>query len=124
VPAEHAIGQARRLADNLIAELGHKRSRPPEPYRHRYAGAVAGLGRRQGVAQVYHVRLRGLPAWLLHRAYHLAKLPSEVRKARVLTDWALDALLPRDISSLAELEEPRKPLQTSARAPSLIVEPA
>jgi NADH dehydrogenase len=122
--AQHASRQGRRLADNIIAELRHERRHPPKPYRHRFIGAVAGLGRNQGVAQVYHVRLRGLPAWLLHRGYHLAKLPSDVRKTRVLTDWALDALFPRDINALAELEEPRKPLQTVARAPSLIVEPA
>jgi NADH dehydrogenase len=120
--AAHAIRQARRLADNLVAEIRGKHSRPPQPYRHRYAGAVAGLGRLQGVAEIYGVRLRGAPAWLLHRGYHWVMLPSAARKARVLTDWALDALFPRDISALAELEEPRKPLQTAARAPSLVTQ--
>jgi NADH dehydrogenase len=122
--AEHAIRQGRRLADNLIAEIRGERSHPPQLYRHRYAGAVAGLGRLQGVAEIYGVRLRGAPAWLLHRGYHWVMLPSAARKARVLTDWALDALLSRDISALAELEEPRKPLQTAARAPSLVTQGA
>jgi NADH:ubiquinone reductase (H+-translocating) len=114
--AQHAVRQARRLADNLIAELRHDPRHPPEPYRHRYAGSVASLGRFKGVAQVYRVRMRGVPAWLLHRAYHWALLPSGARKTRVLTDWALGALFPRDISSLGELEEPRRALQTAARA--------
>jgi NADH dehydrogenase len=120
--AQHAIRQARRLADNLVSEIRGGHDHPPEPYRHRFAGSVAGLGRMQGVAQVYDIRLRGLPAWLLHRGYHLAMLPSSARKARVLTDWLLDAVLPRDITALAELEEPRKPLQTAARAPSLVTQ--
>jgi NADH dehydrogenase len=120
--AEHAIRQGRRLADNLIAEVRGRHSHPPEPYRHRYPGAVVGMGRMQGVAEIYGVRLRGAPAWLLHRGYHWAMLPSAARKARVLTDWTLDALFPRDISALAELEEPRKPLQTAVRAPSLVVQ--
>jgi NADH dehydrogenase len=117
--AEHAMRQGRRLADNLIAEIRGKHSQPPQQYRHRYIGAVAGIGRLQGVAEIYGLRLHGAPAWLLHRGYHWAMLPTAARKARVLTDWALDALFPRDISALAELEEPRKPLQTAARAPSL-----
>jgi NADH dehydrogenase len=81
---------------------------------------AAGIGRLQGVAEVYGVRLRGAPAWLLHRGYHWIMLPTAARKARVLADWALDALFRRDISALAELDEPRKPLQTSVRAPSLV----
>jgi NADH dehydrogenase len=114
--AQHAVRQARRLADNLVAEIRGGHRHPPQPYRHRYAGSVAGLGRFQGVAQIYEVRLRGLPAWLLHRGYHLALLPSGARKIRVLTDWTLEALFPRDISALGELEQPRRALQAAARA--------
>lgn len=113
--AQHAIRQARRLADNLVAELRGERRHPPRPYRHRFVGSVAGIGRFQGVAQVYGVCLTGLPAWLLHRAYHLTKLPSATRRRRVLADWILDALSPRDISALTELEQPRSSLQATAR---------
>ncbi|NJC71724.1 NAD(P)/FAD-dependent oxidoreductase [Planosporangium thailandense] len=120
--AQHAIRQGRRIADNLISELRGRHSAPPEPYRHRFIGVVAGLGRLEGVAQVYDIHLRGLPAWVLHRGYHLMMLPSTHRKMRVLTDWIIDAVFPRDITALGELEEPRKPLQTAARAPSLVTQ--
>ncbi|GII22937.1 NAD(P)/FAD-dependent oxidoreductase [Planosporangium mesophilum] len=120
--AQHAIRQGRRLADNLVAELRADHRHPPEPYRHRFAGAVAGLGRLEGVAQIYGIRLRGVPAWLLHRGYHLAMLPSNPRKVRVFTDWVLASVFPRDINALGELEEPRKPLQTAARAPTLVTQ--
>jgi hypothetical protein len=46
------------------------------------------------------------------------------RQARVLADWILESLFPRDIVALAELEEPRKPLQTAARAPTLMTQSA
>jgi NADH dehydrogenase len=122
--AQHAIRQGRRLADNIIAEIRRSSDHPPQPYRHRYAGSVAGLGRFEGVAQVYNVKLRGVPAWLLHRAYHWAMLPSPARQARVLTDWIIETIFPHDIAALAELEEPRKPLQTAARAPTLMTQSA
>ncbi|GAA1795145.1 NAD(P)/FAD-dependent oxidoreductase [Planosporangium flavigriseum] len=113
--AQHAVRQARRLADNLISDLRGPHGHPPQPFRHRHAGSVAGLGRFQGVAEVYHVRMRGLPAWLLHRGYHWALLPSPVRKARVLAGWTLDSVFPRDIVASGELEQPRRPLQVAAR---------
>src|SRR5690606_36834114 len=39
--AQHAVRQAKRLADNIIAVL---RGRAPVPYRHQHAGSVASLG--------------------------------------------------------------------------------
>jgi len=102
--AQHAVRQARRLADNLVATL---RGRVGRTYRHRYAGSVAGLGRFQGAAQIYGVCLRGLPAWLLHRGYHLVQIPSRGRQARVLADWTIGAVFPRDIVALGELHDPR-----------------
>src|SRR5919202_1091790 len=94
--AQHAVRQARRLADNLIAEL---RGRPVQAYRHRYVGSVASLGRFQGAAQLYGARVRGLPAWLMHRAYHWTKLPTAGRKARGLAGRMIGAVFPRDVVS-------------------------
>src|SRR3954470_9203538 len=47
--AQHAVRQARRLADNIVAVLDGEQ---PVPYRHEYAGSVASLGLHKGVAQV------------------------------------------------------------------------
>lgn len=84
--AQHAVRQARRLADNLVA---HLRREPIQPYEHRYAGSVASLGLHRGVADVYGIKLHGWPAWFMHRTYHLSRLPTFNRKARVLADWTL-----------------------------------
>lgn len=104
--AQHAVRQAGRLADNLALVL---RGRPPVPYRHRNAGSLASLGLHKGVAQVYGFKLRGWPAWFLHRTYHMTRIPSLNRKIRVLADWTLQLFLRREVVSLGELHEPREP---------------
>jgi NADH dehydrogenase len=103
--AQHAVRQATRLADNVVAEL---RGKPLRPYRHAYVGSVASLGLHRGVAQIYGVKLRGVPAWLLHRTYHLSRMPTLNRKVRVLADWTLALFFRREIVSLGELQRPRE----------------
>ncbi|UED88432.1 FAD-dependent oxidoreductase [Streptomyces profundus] len=109
--AQHAVRQARRLADNLAATLSDK---PTTDYRHRHAGSVASLGLHKGVARVYGRRLKGFPAWLVHRVYHLSRVPTGNRKARVLAEWALAGLFKREIVSLGSLEHPRAEFELAA----------
>lgn len=114
--AQHAVRQAARLAENITAV---SKGRPPVPYRHKHAGSVASLGMYHGVAQVYGVKLRGWPAWFLHRTYHMTRIPSLERKIRVLADWTLQLFLRREVVSLGQLHEPRLPFTdvTSPAAP-------
>ncbi|MEU6854398.1 NAD(P)/FAD-dependent oxidoreductase [Actinacidiphila alni] len=109
--AQHALRQARVLADNIVAEL---RGRPLTEYRHKYAGSVASLGLHEGVAFVYGRKLKGYPAWLMHRAYHLSRVPTFNRKARVLAEWLLAGLFKREIVSLGSLEHPRAEFELAA----------
>ncbi|WP_327116363.1 FAD-dependent oxidoreductase [Streptomyces sp. NBC_01341] len=102
--AQHAVRQAKVLSDNILATLA---GRPTEDYRHSYAGSVASLGLHKGVAHVYGRKLKGYPAWLMHRAYHLSRVPTFNRKARVLAEWTLAGLFKREIVSLGSLEHPR-----------------
>ncbi|MCW2881211.1 MAG: dehydrogenase [Sphaerisporangium sp.] len=111
--AQHAVRQAARLADNLIATL---RGEPRRPYRHKSVGSVASLGLYQGVANIYGHRIRGFPAWLLHRAYHLSKLPTFNKKTRILMDWTLDFLFKREIVSLGAMQDPRQEFEFAARS--------
>jgi NADH dehydrogenase FAD-containing subunit len=103
--AQHAVRQARRLADNVVAVLAGEQ---PVPYRHKYVGSVASLGLHKGVAQVYGVKLKGRPAWLMHRAYHVSRVPTLNRKARVVADWTLASLFRREVVSLGQLQDPRR----------------
>ncbi|WP_420804637.1 NAD(P)/FAD-dependent oxidoreductase [Actinomadura flavalba] len=110
--AQHAVRQAKRLADNIVADL---RGRPRKPYVHSYVGSVAGLGLHKGVANVYGLKLRGVPAWFMHRTYHLSRMPTANRKMRVTADWTLALFFRREIVSLAELERPREEFELAGR---------
>jgi NADH dehydrogenase len=103
--AQHAVRQAIRMADNIRAEI---RGRALKPYKHKYAGSVASLGLHKGVAQVYGIKLKGWPAWLMHRTYHMSRIPSFNRKVRVVVDWTLALFLKREVVSLGQLHEPRE----------------
>jgi NADH:ubiquinone reductase (H+-translocating) len=103
--AQHAVREAKRLADNIVAVLD---GREPEPYRHAYAGSVASLGLYKGVAQVYGVKLKGFPAWFMHRSYHVSRVPTFNRKARVIADWTMALLFRREVISLGQLQDPRR----------------
>lgn len=109
--AQHAVRQAKVLADNIARSL---RGEPLQTYAHKYVGSVASLGLHQGVAHVYGRKLKGYPAWFMHRAYHLSRVPTFNRKARVFAEWTLSGLFKREIVSLGSLEHPRAEFELAA----------
>ncbi|MGW0189756.1 NAD(P)/FAD-dependent oxidoreductase [Streptomyces sp. NPDC003362] len=109
--AQHAVRQAGVLADNIVRSL---RDEALLTYTHKYVGSVASLGLHKGVAHVYGRKLKGYPAWFMHRAYHLSRVPTFNRKARVLAEWALAGLFKREIVSLGSLEHPRAEFELAA----------
>ncbi|MFF7179687.1 FAD-dependent oxidoreductase [Streptomyces sp. NPDC008121] len=112
--AQHAVRQTKVLAENIAASL---RGQPLKEYAHAYAGSVASLGLHKGVAHVYGRKLKGYPAWFMHRAYHLSRVPTFNRKARVLAEWTLSGLFKREIVSLGSLEHPRAEFELAAAPP-------
>jgi len=110
--AQHAVRQSKRLADNIVASLRHRRL---QPYRHAYVGSVASLGLHKGVAEVYGVKLRGWPAWLMHRSYHLSRMPTLNRKVRVIMDWTLALFFRREVVALGQLQQPRREFELAAQ---------
>ncbi|MEO3972955.1 NAD(P)/FAD-dependent oxidoreductase [Streptomyces sp. CAU 1734] len=109
--AQHAVRQTKVLAGNIVASL---HGRPLSEYEHAYVGSVASLGLHRGVAHVYGRKLKGYPAWLMHRVYHLSRMPTLNRKARVLAEWTLAGLFKREIVSLGSLEHPRAEFASAA----------
>ncbi|MFJ5546898.1 NAD(P)/FAD-dependent oxidoreductase [Streptomyces sp. NPDC093225] len=109
--AQHAVRQAKVLAENVLASL---RGQPLTEYSHKYAGSVASLGLHKGVAHVYGRKLKGYPAWFMHRVYHLSRVPTFNRKMRVLAEWTLAGLFTREIVSLGSLEHPRAEFELAA----------
>ncbi|MEW1550773.1 NAD(P)/FAD-dependent oxidoreductase [Streptomyces tsukubensis] len=111
--AQHAVRQAKVLAENVAASL---HGRPAKEYAHKYVGSVASLGLHKGVAYVYGRKLKGYPAWFMHRVYHLSRMPTLNRKARILGEWLLSGLFKREIVSLGSLEHPRAEFALAAGA--------
>ncbi|WP_458244586.1 NAD(P)/FAD-dependent oxidoreductase [Streptomyces sp. MAI_2237] len=109
--AQHAVRQARVLGDNIAHAL---RGEELQTYSHQYVGSVASLGLHKGVAHVYGRKLKGYPAWFMHRVYHLSRVPTFNRKARVLAEWTLSGLFKREIVSLGSLEHPRAEFELAA----------
>ncbi len=110
--AQHAVRQAKHLGHNLAA---HLRGEPLGEYRHRHLGLVASLGLNKGVAIVLGLKLRGWPAWFMHRTYHLLAIPTFNRKARVALDWTAAVFFRRDLVSMGRIHEPRRAFEEAAR---------
>jgi NADH dehydrogenase len=109
--AQHAVRQAKVLADNLVRTLN---GRGLKDYKHAYVGSVASLGLYRGVAELYGVKVRGPLAWFLHRTYHLSRVPTLNRKVRVLADWTAALFFPREVVSMGQLQMPRYDFERAA----------
>jgi NADH:ubiquinone reductase (H+-translocating) len=104
--AQHAIREGPQLADNLVATL---RGRPTKPFRFESLGMMAALGGRKAVAQLPGDRvITGFLAWFIWRTYYLLRLPGLDRKLRVAFDWTLELLFPRDTAELRYGERERE----------------
>lgn len=102
--AQNAFREGKLLGRNILRTI---RGRTPKPYVHHSLGAVATLGMGRGIFQYRGIVITGLPAWLMHRGYHVLAVPSWERKVRVLAGWLTAALFGRDIVSLVTVEHPR-----------------
>jgi NADH dehydrogenase len=102
--AQHAYRQGKLLARNIAAVL---KGKTPKRYVHHSLGAIATLGIGRGIFQYRRLVITGLPAWLMHRGYHVLAVPSWERKIRVLAIWLTAAVFGRDILSLASVQNPR-----------------
>ena len=102
--AQHAIRQAKVVADNVVGALAGGRKR--RPFRYRTLGVFVDMGRHEAVASTVGIKWRGFPAWFLARSYHLALMPGLKRKLRLVTDWTVGLLFGRDASELGQLGHP------------------
>ena len=103
--AQHAVRQGKLLARNLLATL---RGGALKPYVHHSLGVVATLGLGRGIFQFHRLVIKGFPAWLMHRGYHVLAVPTWERKLRVLAVWATAVPFGRDIVSLSSVQHPRE----------------
>ena len=95
--AQFAVAQAQALARNIAAQL---QGRATQEFSHVSRGMMATTGHLKGVAQVFGLRLSGLPAWLLWRAYYLSLMPTFGRKLRIWVEWTWGMFFAADITHL------------------------
>jgi NADH dehydrogenase len=98
--AQVALRQARMLAHNIHAAVQGRR---PTPFHFEPLGTLCVVGHQTACAEIKGFRFSGLFAWLLWRSVYLAKLPGPDRKIRVLVDWTIDLLFPRDIVQTVDI---------------------
>ena len=99
--AQFALREADMVARNILATINGK---PQTPFYFKSLGALCVVGHQTACAELAipfggsrSLKFSGLAAWLLWRGIYLAKLPSTERKVRVLLDWTLELIFPRDI---------------------------
>lgn len=109
--AQHALRQARIVAENVVASM---RGGPLRPFRFRTIGQLAAIGRRTGVARIFGINFSGFFAWWLWRTIYLSKLPRLEKKVRVALDWTLDLIFSKDIVQFLTV---RGPVQSTAGSP-------
>ncbi|MEU3300185.1 NAD(P)/FAD-dependent oxidoreductase [Streptomyces sp. NPDC006678] len=93
--AQHAIREGKAAARNIAAVLGGRR---PVPFRFGGLGVLVSLGHRTAAGEIGGRQVSGFLAWVLWRSVYLSKLPSVEKRLRVLADWTLDLVFPRDIA--------------------------
>jgi NADH dehydrogenase len=101
--AQHAIRQGKLLGKNIARVM---RGQQPKPFTFKTLGAFADLGRHRAVANLMGIRVKGFPAWAICRFYHLAWLPGIDRKSRLIADWSVEILFPRDLAEMGQLGHP------------------
>jgi len=92
--AQHAVREARVIAQNIVARL---KGEAPRPYVYTPLGELALIGRRTGVARIMGLNFSGFMAWFMWRTIYLYKLPNLEKKVRVALDWTIDLFFGRDI---------------------------
>ncbi|GAA4668878.1 hypothetical protein GCM10023347_23010 [Streptomyces chumphonensis] len=107
--AQHAVRQGKVAAHNIAASCGVGARRE---YKHNDLGFAVDLGGMQAAANPLKVPLSGPAAGLVTRGYHLASLPGN--RVRVLTDWVLNAVLPRQSVQLGLVPKVAVPLDTAS----------
>jgi NADH dehydrogenase len=103
--AQHVLRQAKVAADNVVHALSGEPQRR-RPFRYRTLGVFVDMGRHQAVASTLGIKWRGFPAWFLARSYHLALMPGNRRRTRLMADWTIGLLFGRDSAELGQLGHP------------------
>jgi len=94
--AQHAIRQGKTAAKNIIFEITGKGKK--EQFDHKTRGMMADIGKRDGIATLFGIKIHGFIAWWMWRTFYLGKLPTRSKRLKVLLDWTMDLFFKPDVS--------------------------
>ncbi|MCU7731057.1 NAD(P)/FAD-dependent oxidoreductase [Actinoplanes sp. KI2] len=107
--AQHAVRHGHTAALNIAASYGRGRRRA---YRHHDLGFVVDLGGLDAAANPLGVAVKGFPAKVVTRGYHLLSMPGN--RVRVAGDWLLDSLVGRHGVQLGLVRGTAVPLESES----------
>jgi NADH dehydrogenase len=129
--AQHALREARALADNICAVMDGRATRP---FVYHTKGIMGSLGHRKAFAQFFGIGLRGFLAWWMRRTYYLLTMPGWGRRMSIVLDWTAALFVRPDIVKidvarelglvLREVAAGGVPEEVTASGPSLPGHPA
>jgi NADH:ubiquinone reductase (H+-translocating) len=96
--AQHALREARVLAQNICAVLDGRR---PQPFDFDTLGMMGSLGHGKAFGQLLKVKVRGVVAWFVRRTYYLLQMPGWGRRLRIMIDWTFALLFRPDIVKIS-----------------------
>ena len=84
--AQNASREGVQVARNIVAVI---KGRPLHPFRFVMLGQLALIAKKDAVADILGVRLRGFVTWILFWAIYISKLPDNARRVAVLKGLVL-----------------------------------
>ncbi|MBI3912372.1 MAG: NAD(P)/FAD-dependent oxidoreductase [Armatimonadetes bacterium] len=97
-----AVQQGSAVAETIAARLAGEE---PRSFRYRHYGEMISLGRHEALADVFGVRLSGVSAWLLWRAFYLWELMGARNRLGVALDWSFAYFYARETVQLSCVPE-------------------
>jgi NADH dehydrogenase len=96
--AQHATREADTVAGNIASVIrGGKRA----VFAFEGLGKLGALGHNSAIAEVFGMKISGLPAWFLWRSIYLMKMPGLNRKVRIAVGWLIALLFPPDLVQIS-----------------------
>jgi NADH dehydrogenase len=72
----------------------------------------------KGVAQFLgKIKVRGFPAWVMHRSYHVMAMPTLNRKLAIMSGWTANLLWRRETVALGSIHDPRAEFRAASVPP-------
>ena len=97
--AQHAIREGKVLAHNIVSVIDQKENKKIK-FNYKTKGMMADIGKRNGVAIIFGIKLHGFIAWWMWRTYYLANMPTISKKLEVMIDWTLHLFFKRDVAMI------------------------